>query len=106
MKGTEMKKIFLFTLIVLLSLSFSINAQDKGSKKVIKEVKKEKVSDNKPVNTICPVSSEDADPEITYTYEGRTYAVCCKKCLKKIQTDPEKYISRLSDDGKSIKKKK
>jgi len=56
-------------------------------------------------NTICPVSTEDADPEITYTYKGKTYALCCKNCLKKFKNDPEKYISRLSEDGKSIKKK-
>lgn len=75
-----MKKIFSLPLVIMLSLSFGIIAQEAEKKQVKKVVKKEKVVDVKPVNTICPVSSEEADPE--------------------------KYISRLREDGKSIKKKK
>jgi YHS domain-containing protein len=80
---------------------------DKDEVKEIKEVKKDIVTEEGvPFNTICPVSTEEADPNITYTYEGKTYALCCNSCLKKFKKDPEKYISRLSEDGKSIKKKK
>ena len=61
--------------------------------------------ESKVFNTICPVSSEEADPEITHVVEGKTYAVCCKSCLKKFKADPQKYISKLSEDGKSLKKK-
>lgn len=49
-----------------------------------------------PVNTICPVSKEEADAAITHTYEGKTYAFCCNSCLKKFKGDPEKYISRMN----------
>ena len=110
-----MKRVFFLVLALILCLSFSFNtlAQEKT-----KEEKKEnttveeqsedmtKVEEGKPFNTICPVSTEEPDPEITYTYKGKTYALCCNNCLKKFKKDPEKYISRLSEDGKSIKKKK
>lgn len=75
---------------------------------VIKKVEKteKKVVDSKPVNTVCPVSGEEIDSEITAVYNGKTYALCCKSCLKKFNKDPEKYVSKLSEDGKSLKKNK
>ena len=57
-------------------------------------------------NTVCPVSGEDIDATKTYTYKGVTYALCCNRCLAKFKDNPEKYISKLSEDGKSLKKKK
>ena len=51
-------------------------------------------------------SFEEIDSEITATYNGKTYALCCKSCLKKFNKDPEKYVSKLSEDGKSLKKNK
>ena len=101
------KKVFLIAVFLIVGTGFSLNsyAQEKTENKENKTV--EQKSDSTVVfNTICPVSHEEADPQITYTYKGVTYAVCCKNCLKKFKNDPEKYISRLSDDGKSIKKKK
>lgn len=70
------------------------------------EIEKTKtvVDPNKPVNTICPVSGEATDAEFTVKYKDKTYSVCCKSCLKKFNKDPEKYISKLSEDGKSLKK--
>jgi YHS domain-containing protein len=41
---------------------------------------------------LCPVTGEEADPEITYEYEGTTYSFCCNHCLKKFKADPAKYI--------------
>ncbi len=75
---------------------------------VIKEVEKteKKVVDSKPVNTVCPVSGEEIDSKITAVYNGKTYGLCCKSCLKKFNKDPEKYVSKLSEDGKSLKKSK
>jgi YHS domain-containing protein len=97
-----------------ISLSSNVYSQEKEKKETKKETMKEMSKDKdssktmaggKAFNTICPVTSEEVDPEITYTYKGKTYALCCNKCLKKIKADPEKYISRLSEDGKSLKKK-
>ena len=38
----------------------------------------------------------DKDDHTTYAYSGKTYNLCCKKCLKKFKADPEKYIERLN----------
>lgn len=116
-------KVISFLLILVFAFSFSSFAQEKKmemKKKVdstdIKmkkssealnkklENNKTQVTDNKPVNSVCPVSGEEIDPEITAVYKDKTYAVCCKSCLKKFNKDPEKYISKLSEDGKSLKK--
>ena len=122
-----MKRIIVIPFIVFIAFVLSINssAQDKKmemKKKVestetkvmdskvevekkIEKTEKE-IVDNEPVNTFCPVSGEEIDPEITATYNGKTYALCCKSCLKKFNKDPEKYVSKLSEDGKSLKKNK
>jgi YHS domain-containing protein len=89
--------------------TYSQEKSDEGKSETKTEQKSEEnvaADDGKPFNTICPVSTEEADPEITHTYKGKTYALCCNNCLKKFKKDPGKYISRLSEDGKSIKKKK
>ena len=104
-----MRNLFYVFFILLITAAFGSGsfAQDKkATEEVKKVVAEETVDDGKPVNTICPVSTEDVDGEITHSHNGKTYALCCKSCLKKFKADPEKYISRLSEDGKSIKKKK
>ena len=108
--------------IVLFAFVFSINSSAQDKKKVestetkVMDTKQEvdknikktetKVVDNKPVNTVCPVSGEEIDTDITTVYKEKTYALCCKSCLKKFNKDPEKYVSKLSEDGKSLKKNK
>jgi YHS domain-containing protein len=120
-----MKHLLVITLALLfaISFSFSLVAQEKKTETIKKvestevkakdsktEVQKtteatvKKVVDPKPVNSVCPVSGEEIDSEITATYNGKTYAVCCKSCLKKFNKDPEKYVAKLSEDGKSLKK--
>jgi YHS domain-containing protein len=109
-----------FVFLFAAALSINSFAQDKKmemKKKVddtgtkVMETKQEVeetktvVDPNKPVNTVCPVSGEEVDPEITVKYKDKTYAVCCKSCLKKFNKSPEKYISKLSEDGKTLKKK-
>lgn len=89
-------------LVVIVALMFlvagidgSAIAQDKKSEKA----KKENVASQKPgkpVNTICPVTDEEADGEIVAVHKGVTYALCCKRCLKKFEKDPEKYIKKLN----------
>ncbi len=122
-----MKRVLIIPFIVLFSLVLSTNSfsQDKKmemkkkvettekkvtntKQDVIKKIEKtdKEVVDNKPVNTVCPVSGEDIEDGVTTTYNGKTYALCCKSCLKKFTKDPEKYISKLNEDGKSLKKSK
>ncbi len=95
------------SLLVMILFSASAFAQEKTENK--KEVKTEKMQPEKkeivieesaPVNSVCIVSHEEVDPEITYKYENKTYAFCCKKCLAKFKKDPEKYISRLEKEKK------
>jgi YHS domain-containing protein len=103
-KGRDMKRyITIICIIAAGLLTVPSFAQEKTE--TAKE-NKSVVEKGKPVNIVCPVSAEDIDEDITYEYKGVTYALCCKSCLKKFKADPEKYISRLSEDGKSIKKNK
>jgi YHS domain-containing protein len=101
-----MKIITFLAVIVVFTAMVTITAYAQNDPTKVQKNEQTNVQQdsNKPVNTICPVSKEEADPEVTYTYNGKTYALCCNSCLKKFKADPEKYISRLSDDGKSIKK--
>jgi len=81
-----------------------IDTRQEVEKKTEKTEKK--VVDNKPINKICPVSGEEIDPKITTIYNGKTYGLCCKSCLKKFNKNPGEYVLKLSEDGKSIKKNK
>lgn len=101
-----MKNIMSLFVIIIIAFSLSALSYAQEKQQTKKETSSVKTEINKPVNTICPVSTEQADAEITYEYKGKTYALCCNSCLKKFKKDPEKYISRLSEDGKSIKSKK
>jgi len=105
-----------FTLVSFAQDKTAKDSKSKTTKEVVgkkstdikkEEVKKEETKAVKMANNkVCPVSGEELeDNDITYTYKGVTYGVCCKKCLAKIEKNPEKYISRLSDDGKSLKDK-
>lgn len=93
-----MKKIllFLFLFVVAGSVTLDAGIQEKKEKQEKKE--------NKIFNTVCPVSGEEIEGDYTTTYKGVTYAVCCKRCLKKFEKEPEKYIKNLSEDGKKFKK--
>ncbi len=110
-----MKNILFGVLVLVLGITFTTAGfgQDKSKTEQKKETstktedQKVAVKENSGVfNTVCPVSGEEINPEKTYTYKGVTYALCCNSCLKKFKADPEKYIPRLSEDGKSLKKKK
>ena len=86
--------------------------KNKGEKEIVSgknKLETEKIKANLTnviVNTVCPVSGEKLeDNDHTFTYNGKTYGVCCNKCLTKIKKDPDKYISRLTPDGKSLLEK-
>ena len=109
-----MKKFSLLFAVFFIMIGFSINSyaqeeQKKDEKSGTKQEVKEDstaASDAEAFNSICAVSGEDIDKDITYTYESKKYAFCCNNCLKKFKKDPAKYTSRLSEDGKSLKKGK
>jgi len=46
----------------------------------------------KPVNKNCAVEQDhEADPKVTYSWNGKTYAFCCKDCIDEFKKNPEKY---------------
>jgi len=47
---------------------------------------------SKPVNKNCAVEQDhEADAKITYAWNGKTYAFCCKDCIDEFKKNPEKY---------------
>lgn len=107
----------IFTLFLAAGLSFTTFAQQKEKKEKTEttktEVKKQdpdfnkviQVKEGTPVNSVCPVSGEELDEDQQLIkYKGEIIAVCCKKCLKKIEADPEKYMKRLKRNDKSDNK--
>ena len=115
-----MKRLLVAAFVFLLGIGFAniSLAQDNSAKQ---ETEKQETTDDsktettavakevkegKAFNVVCPVSTEDIDDPVLVEYKGKTYGVCCKTCLKKFIKDPEKYISRLNEDGTKIVKKK
>jgi len=103
--------LFLFFFVISVSINFAQEKQKKSEAK--DEVKKETVETKDQVkadanseavkvnNKTCIVSGEEIeDSDVTYTHNGKTYNLCCEKCLKKVQADPEKYISRYESKQK------
>ncbi len=60
-------------------------------------------------NKICPISKEVVDKmgeAIKQEYNGKTYNICCKMCVKDFMKDPQKY-SKIAEDevAKTVAKK-
>ncbi len=48
----------------------------------------------------CAVSKEvfeNGDEPIVRVFEGRQFSFCCKKCVKKFQENPDKYIDSINE---------
>lgn len=51
-----------------------------------------------PVNTVCPVlTDEPVDPMFTAMYKGVKVGLCCRKCQRQFEADPEAYIANLPE---------
>ncbi len=47
---------------------------------------------SKPVNKFCAVEQDhEIDPKVTYVWNGKTYAFCCKDCIDEFKKNPDKY---------------
>lgn len=46
----------------------------------------------RPQNKCIVMPTEDIDPSISFTYKDVEYFFCCRRCLKKFQQDPERYL--------------
>jgi YHS domain-containing protein len=51
-------------------------------------------------NTKCLVMKGDdvEDSKETVEYQGKVYHLCCSKCAKKFNKDPEKYVKAFEAD--------
>jgi YHS domain-containing protein len=78
----------LVTLFVSLALATGVLiAAD-----VKKDAKKPATQPTKPVNKNCAVEQDhEADAKVTYAWNGKTYAFCCKDCIDEFKKNPEKY---------------
>jgi YHS domain-containing protein len=55
-------------------------------------------------NTVCPVSGDtigdDMGPGEKIVYKGHQLNLCCKKCIKQFNQDPDKYLKKAIDSAK------
>lgn len=53
------------------------------------------------INSTCPISGHDVNPDSTVSYKGATVGLCCDDCLgawnKKSNADKSEYIASASD---------
>lgn len=111
-----MSKTVLFALMLTFGVGFisMANAQQKEKKDNNKTTQLDtkntdpqynevvSIKEGTPVNSVCPVSGEELDDDMQLIkYHDEIIGVCCKKCLKKIKADPEKYMKRLKRDKKA-----
>jgi YHS domain-containing protein len=61
-----------------------IGAQSAAAKEVVQAA-----------NQFCPLSGDKVNPKMSYTFNGKRYLFCCKKCVKDFKKDPAKYISQM-----------
>lgn len=74
----------LFILLVVMSVAARAqDVQPAGDTPVIPTATK----------LICPVTGENADPDVSYAYNGSTYYFCCNGCVATFKNNPEKYLA-------------
>ena len=50
-------------------------------------------------NTVCPVSGDKVgSSELTETYDGKIYHLCCDDCVKPFKNEPGKYAKAVAAD--------
>ena len=76
------------SLMLATTLLFAADAKDAPKKPATQPT----TQPAKPVNKFCAVEQDhDADPKVTYVWNGKTYAFCCKDCIDEFKKDPQKY---------------
>lgn len=48
------------------------------------------------IQTVCPVSGEPINKDVSTYYEGRTVYFCCQNCVSTFEKDPQTYLSKLN----------
>lgn len=49
--------------------------------------------------TTCPVMGGPINKEIYTDYENKRIYFCCAGCVKTFESNPEKYINKMKNDG-------
>lgn len=98
-----MRKLFIILVVMCIGINASVMAQHPGheQKKPEKEGREKK---QVVLQTTCPVSNEEIDRKLYVEHNGKRIYVCCKKCAKKVNGDPEKYIENLESAGITLDK--
>ena len=62
------------------------------------------------IQTVCPVSGEPIDKNVSLYHEGRQLKFCCEKCIATFEKEPAAYLSKMdakkTDDASATKKMK
>ena len=84
---------FVLSLICSLALTTSLLLAADAKKDAPKKPATQPATQpSKPVNKNCAVEQEhEADAKLTYAWNGKTYAFCCKECIDEFKKHPEKY---------------
>ena len=97
-----------FALALILVLAFGAVSQAQKREKT-KTVKTEIIKEAK---MVCPVTGEEADPEVSFVHKGTKYYFCCTGCIGKFKKNPDKFIKTSAtntfdncDDPKEKEKK-
>jgi YHS domain-containing protein len=89
----------ILNLMALVALAMPAMAQDHDHK--AHENSEMKMAPT--AQTTCPVSGEKLeDKELFVDYEGQRVYLCCKKCVKKFNAFPDKFIATLAKNGESV----
>ncbi|MBI3601988.1 MAG: hypothetical protein HY209_03750 [Candidatus Omnitrophica bacterium] len=54
-------------------------------------------------NTICPISGNSIyamGGPLKYEYKGKIYNLCCGGCIRRFESDPERYSKIAEDEAK------
>jgi YHS domain-containing protein len=74
-------------LVFILALVFTGTTSAQHAEKATKKAAVETTA-----KSLCPVTGEEADPDVSYTYKGAKYTFCCNNCVAKFKKNPVKYI--------------
>ena len=75
---------------------------DKAPEKHIKTMQDKGIKLTK-IQSKCPVSGEDVTQgDVIYKSSKGDVALCCKKCLRKMEKNPSKYLKKLEKKGVTI----
>ena len=103
------KTVFLLVLLCGSVGCFAEEAKPNESKKPDAAPAEKKDVAPYPLKT-CIVSGEelggDMGKPVLLEYKGRTIQLCCKDCVKKFNSEPEKYIKVLDEAEKKAKEEK